>query len=352
MQAQLDAQKKHCIFCKIVKGDMSSKKVYEDDLLLAVLDVNPCAKGHVLVLPKEHYPIMPHIPPKTFKRLFGILPELGKALKTSLVSTGFNVFIANGGAAGQQAQHFLFHLFPRENGDQMWKYHFNTHKMEENEETTKFNKMIQNNLPIMMNNHFGRAPGKWHTQGSKGETPAFLAQLPHKGVVYEDEKALVTFPEKSLCKGHLVVHSKNEQKTFEKLDEESASHLFYVASYCSTAVFEGLGAHGSNIILKTGESQDNEDGKLHIHILPRFSEDKVDVTPAPLKPKPDLNPIQERIKEETFLIEHKRKKKKEEKKPLFEDPSGFFTEEVEEVMPEPENTELKEISAAIEFVKE
>lgn len=351
-KAQLEAQKKNCIFCKIVKGEMASKKVYEDDLLLAVLDINPCVKGHILILPKEHHPIMPHVPPKTFQRLFGILPELGKAVKTAMVSTGFNVFIANGGAAGQQSQHFMIHLFAREQGDQIWKYHFNENKTREGEELKQFNQTIQNNFPIMMRNHFGRTPNKWHTPESKGEMPAFLT--PQKGTVYEDEKSLVILPEKSLCKGHLVVQSKEEEKQFDKLGEESASHLFYVASYASTAVFEGLRAHGSNIILKTGKSQDNEEGKLEIHILPRFGEDKVEVTPKPLTPKPDLGLIQERIKEETFLVEHKRKHPEREEQVLLEDPSqqGQFIEEKEELIPEPENEGLQEISAAIEFVKE
>jgi galactose-1-phosphate uridylyltransferase len=60
-EEMLEQQKANCIFCKIVKGEIPSKKVYEDDMMLAILDINPAVKGHILVLPKEHYPIMPLI---------------------------------------------------------------------------------------------------------------------------------------------------------------------------------------------------------------------------------------------------------------------------------------------------
>ena len=55
----MELQKQKCPFCQIVAGKIPSKTIYEDDKVLAILDINPIAKGHVLVMPKEHYPIMP-----------------------------------------------------------------------------------------------------------------------------------------------------------------------------------------------------------------------------------------------------------------------------------------------------
>ena len=57
-----EMQKQQCIFCKIIKGDIPGKKVFQDDFVEAILDINPAAKGHTLVMPKEHYPILPVIP--------------------------------------------------------------------------------------------------------------------------------------------------------------------------------------------------------------------------------------------------------------------------------------------------
>ena len=77
-QASVDAQKAQCPFCQIVDGKIPSKKVYEDDKILAILDIRPATKGHVLVMPKDHYPIMPLIPPDTFKHMFSKLKELSQ----------------------------------------------------------------------------------------------------------------------------------------------------------------------------------------------------------------------------------------------------------------------------------
>lgn len=116
-QAAIDAQKAQCPFCQIVNGKIPSKKVYEDDLLLGILDINPASKGHILLLPKEHYPIMPLIPPDTFKELFRKANALSKVCQKALLCSSTTMFIANGGAAGQQSSHFMMHVIPRDKGD-------------------------------------------------------------------------------------------------------------------------------------------------------------------------------------------------------------------------------------------
>jgi histidine triad (HIT) family protein len=116
-QQAIDQQKAQCIFCQIASGKMPSKKVYEDDLLIGILDINPATKGHVLLMPKEHYPIMPIIPPDTFKHLFDKTKEVDGCVKEALLCKETTILIANGGAAGQQSTHFMLHIIPRESGD-------------------------------------------------------------------------------------------------------------------------------------------------------------------------------------------------------------------------------------------
>ncbi len=118
-QQAIEQQKAQCIFCQIVEGKVPSKKVYEDDKLLGILDINPASKGHVLLMPKEHYPIMPIIPPDTFKHLFSKLKHIDGAIKEALLCKHTTVMIANGGAAGQQSSHFMLHVIPREGGDSL-----------------------------------------------------------------------------------------------------------------------------------------------------------------------------------------------------------------------------------------
>jgi histidine triad (HIT) family protein len=309
MKAQLEAQKAQCPFCKIIGGEIPAQKVYEDDKILAILDINPWIKGHMLVLPKEHYPIMPFLPPETFKHMFGVMAKLVGAAKKAMLCTGADVFIANGGIAGQQSPHFLVHILPREKGDPIWdKYLFAEDKPIEAEKAQQIFEAMKKNLPMMLGNHFSRTPASWHTGAIQT-----AEHLSDKQLLYSDEKAAVAIPEHQQSLGHMVVYSQEEASDLENLDEESSSHLFYVASYCATAVFEGLGAQGSNIILKSGTSDDNPDGRLCVHILPRFQDDGMDVLPKPLAEKPNMDQIAAKIKEETWIIENapKESKKKE-----------------------------------------
>jgi histidine triad (HIT) family protein len=303
IKAQLNEQKKQCIFCKIITGEMQGKKVFEDDKTLAILDIYPAKKGHTVLMLKEHYPIMPYIPAIEFKHYFGLVPALGKAISDAMVSTGVNVFIANGGAAGQQSPHFLIHLLPRDSGDGFFNFMFD--KRSANLESEKV-QMLANNFPIMMQNHFGRNPASWHS--GKGDVPGFLTKTYESSfVIYEDEKVLCIVPKKSVVAGHIEIYSKVEELDVGKLSAEDSAHLFYAASFAATAIFEGLGAQATNIILKSGVSDDNN--KLCLHILPRMQGDDLQgIMWQPKQPEYDLDQIASKIKDKTWKVEHAGKK--------------------------------------------
>ena len=110
-------QKQQCIFCQMIAGKVQVKKIYEDDICFAILDINPANPGHILLMPKEHYPIMPIIPEKEIGYIFIAARELSHALLRALGVEGTNIFVANGAAAGQRAQHFMVHIIPRMDGD-------------------------------------------------------------------------------------------------------------------------------------------------------------------------------------------------------------------------------------------
>ncbi len=112
-------QKKQCIFCQITSGKVPSKAVYDDAVCLAVLDINPAAKGHLLLIPKEHYAIMPQVPDEVLKYLFLIARHFSQIMLKALRADGVNLFVANGPAAGQRAQHFMIHVIPRKEGDSL-----------------------------------------------------------------------------------------------------------------------------------------------------------------------------------------------------------------------------------------
>jgi len=112
-----ELQKKNCIFCKIIAGEIESKKVFEDDNFLAILDIRPAAPGHTIVMPKDHIPLLPLLPEEKMIALFSITAELASALQDAMISQKITVFIASGYVAGQQAPHAMIHLIPRDKGD-------------------------------------------------------------------------------------------------------------------------------------------------------------------------------------------------------------------------------------------
>ncbi len=145
-------QKADCVFCRIVAGEIPSKKVYEDEWIVAILDINPATKGHTLVLTKEHYPIMPLIPPGEFDHLFGTTAALSAAVREGALGQACTTFIANGAVAGQQSPHFLFHLIPREKGDSLSVLNVPKGKVDQGE----VGALIQANLLPVMRQHLSQ----------------------------------------------------------------------------------------------------------------------------------------------------------------------------------------------------
>jgi histidine triad (HIT) family protein len=110
-------QQQQCIFCHIISGKVASKRVYEDEKCLAILDINPANPGHMLLLPKEHHSIMPLMPENDVSHLFKVARKISMAQIRSLKVDGTTIFIANGAAAGQKAPHLMIHIIPRKDND-------------------------------------------------------------------------------------------------------------------------------------------------------------------------------------------------------------------------------------------
>lgn len=108
---------KNCIFCKITAGELPADKVYEDDLVLAFLDIAPLSKGHTLVIPKEHHTSITTVPAAHKARMMEIAPRLGAALMRATDADGFNLLLSNGTCAGQLVPHAHLHIVPRRPDD-------------------------------------------------------------------------------------------------------------------------------------------------------------------------------------------------------------------------------------------
>jgi len=109
--------KESCLLCQIIEGKIPSKKIYEDDLILAVLDINGANPGHCFVLPKNHYPILEQVPDPEIAKLFQVANKISSAIFENLGVQGTNIFAANGVPAGQTVAHFMLHVIPRVEND-------------------------------------------------------------------------------------------------------------------------------------------------------------------------------------------------------------------------------------------
>ena len=99
-----------CLFCKIIKGDIPSYTVYEDDKVKAFLDVNPDVNGHTLIIPKKHYKDISDIDDTTLMHIMDVAKYLRSLLETKLNIDGLTLVENNGDI--QEVKHFHLHLKP------------------------------------------------------------------------------------------------------------------------------------------------------------------------------------------------------------------------------------------------
>ncbi|MHA1727806.1 MAG: HIT family protein [Promethearchaeota archaeon] len=108
---------KDCIFCKIKNGELHSFKVYEDESVLAFLDLFPFNKGHTVVIPKEHCNNFLVFNDKNIQHFFTVLKKIAINLKNNLKAQGINILSNNFSVAGQVVEHMHFHIIPRWKND-------------------------------------------------------------------------------------------------------------------------------------------------------------------------------------------------------------------------------------------
>ena len=114
----------NCIFCKILAGEIPSTTVYEDDDFKAILDVNPAARGHVIILPKRHAANIYELPDEDASKVMVVAKKIATAVRDAFHCDGVNILQNNGEAAGQTVFHLHVHVIPRFDGDTVnigWK---------------------------------------------------------------------------------------------------------------------------------------------------------------------------------------------------------------------------------------
>ena len=106
-----------CVFCKMVAGDVPVAKVYEDEMVLAFLDIGPVSDGHTLVIPKTHCTKVHECEPTVLAAVGACLGKIAGAVAEAMAADGYNVLCNNGRAANQVVEHLHFHIIPRKAED-------------------------------------------------------------------------------------------------------------------------------------------------------------------------------------------------------------------------------------------
>jgi len=106
-----------CLFCKIVNKEVPAEVIYEDDFVLAFLDIQPRTLGHTLVIPKKHRESLIELEDKEIEQFFSGLKNVTLLLKQKLSANGFNIGVNQGKVAGQVISHLHFHILPRFEND-------------------------------------------------------------------------------------------------------------------------------------------------------------------------------------------------------------------------------------------
>ena len=111
-----------CLFCKIARKELPAETVYEDDATIAFLDIKPVNPGHVLVVPKAHYPDFASTPAGTLADVIAAAQRVALGMRRALGAPGFNIAVNNGAVAGQVVPHVHVHVMPRREGDgyELW----------------------------------------------------------------------------------------------------------------------------------------------------------------------------------------------------------------------------------------
>jgi len=112
------SQTADCIFCAILVGDAPASFLYQDDIVVAFMDIRPVRPGHLLVVPRRHAELIPELDDAVLATMWSVATRLNRALRAGAPSVeAVSVYVADGEAAGQEIPHAHIHLIPRHADD-------------------------------------------------------------------------------------------------------------------------------------------------------------------------------------------------------------------------------------------
>ncbi len=290
----LEEQKENCPFCGIVSGKIPSKKVFEDKHVFCVLDKKPANNGHLLVIPKKHVPVTPLLEVEALESLAIASKNLSNKLLKAFKVQGTSLFVANGGVAGQMMPHSVFHLIPRSEGDS-----------------------------VSLNPVFKELD----VSAEKEMVGKVLGQSEEGDVLARDDDITILCPSSTLVKGMLSIFPNEEYVIMEQVPDDLLVKMFQVANKLSGSLFEALNCEGTNLLIQNGVSAGQTSSVFSINIIPRYSEDGLDLSWSGKDSQPKdleenlelLHGVDKKEKQEAFESEQKEKLEEEPEEEEVED---------------------------------
>lgn len=129
-----------CIFCDIIDGKIPSKKVYEDEDILSILDISQTTKGHTLVMPKKHYANFLEMPQDEYANLMKKVQMIADKVVKNMNANGCNILINTNEVAGQTVMHTHVHIIPRYDSNDTVDFKFNENQYDLDEVLNTINK--------------------------------------------------------------------------------------------------------------------------------------------------------------------------------------------------------------------
>ena len=256
---QFKSAREQCIMCRLIDGNIPADPLFSNDNIVIFKEIKPKVNGQLYICTHTHYPLLAYVPFDITKQLFGSIPQIVKQLQSQVACTGTDVLIVAGGVAGQTVGHVKIDVYPRDASDGVYDF------MIKPKTTVEGKDMLTNNLSIMLRNHARR-----------NGVPPITPVKDYPDAIYQDNHCAVMCPEKGSTKGHLIVHSRVNDNV-QDWSVDHAAHVLYVASFAATALFEGLGAQGTTILLRSGVS--DRDGPCAIHVIARYPDDGCTIVP-------------------------------------------------------------------------
>ncbi|WP_240376438.1 HIT family protein [Bacillus piscicola] len=141
------SHEENCIFCKIVNREIPASIVYEDEHVLAFVDIGQVTKGHTLLIPKDHQKDIFELTTEMASHLFSVAPKIANAIKDEFQPGGLNLVNNNGKPASQDVFHYHLHFLPRYGSDDGFKHSFRDNSENySREDLENIGKRIQNRL--------------------------------------------------------------------------------------------------------------------------------------------------------------------------------------------------------------